>query len=290
VFSLALDTVRKFTLPVIFSRRYRKGEIVSSLGTFIVVNTDGWILTADHIVADILKFSESQNEMQSHEQQRKAIEGDPDLKDKDKRRQIQKLPVDNSWITNQAVLWAYHPWAMSKVFRDPLADVALIQLSSFDPDRVPVYPVFKNPGVEFRVGTSLCRLGHPFHDIKATFDFAKGFELDPATFPIAQFPNDGILTRFILKNAPDGSRQVRFIETSTAGLRGQSGGPIFDRDGFLYAVQSQTTSLPLGFMPTVKQGSREIVEHQFMHLGWGSHIQHAVDLMTKNDVAFSMQP
>jgi len=182
---------------------------------------------------------------------------------------------------------------MGTVFRDPLADIALIKLDNFDANRVPAYPVFKNPAVEFKIGTTLCRLGFPFHDIKATFDSVSrpgGFTLDASTFPVPQFPNDGILTRFVLKKSPDGSRQVRFIETSSAGLRGQSGGPIFDREGRLYAIQSQTTSLPLGFTPTVKQGSREIVEHQFMHLGWGSHIQNAFDLMNNNGVAFVIEP
>ena len=89
----------------------------------------------------------------------------------------------------------------------------------------------------------------------------------------------------------DGARsQVRFVETSSAGLRGQSGGPIFDKSARIYALQSQTTSLPLGFAPTVKQGSKEIVEHQFMHLGWGSDVQHCIDLMRANGVNFSMDP
>jgi hypothetical protein len=148
-----------------------------------------------------------------------------------------------------------------------------------------------NPVPELAVGTSLCRLGHPFHDIKATFDeSSEKFSLDPGTFPIPRFPNDGILTRFVIKNAADGSGQATYIETSTAGLRGQSGGPIFDRRARVCGIQSQTTSLPLGFAPTIKQGSHEIVEHQFMHLGWGSHVKHCIELMRANNVAFKINP
>lgn len=276
---------------MIFTRRLRRGNISSSLGSFIVVNSDGWILTADHIVAEIMKFSESRVAIQDYEQQKKAIEGDATLKDKERRRKIQKLTVDDSWITNQAVMWGSPQWTMSEVHRDSLADIALIRLKGFDPAAIPRYATFRNPSLEFKVGTSLCRLGHPFHEIKASFDDATGkFTLDPQTFPIARFPNDGIFTRFILKNAADGSRQVQFIETSTAGLRGQSGGPIFDKEGRVWAIQSQTTSLPLGFTPSVKQGSREVVEHQFMHLGWGTHIQHGIDLMNANGVNFTVSP
>lgn len=38
-----------------------------------------------------------------------------------------------------------------------------------------------------------------------------------------------------------------FIETSTPRLRGQSGGPIFDVNGAIWAIQSQTHHLKLGF-------------------------------------------
>jgi hypothetical protein len=195
------------------------------------------------------------------------------------------------WITNQAVLWGASTWSVNQFFRDILADIAIAKINGFTPASITAYPVFRNPSTEFKVGTSLCRLGHPFHTIKATFDEASGgFSLDPGTLPIPRFPNDGILTRFAIKNSADGSRQVKFVETSTAGLRGQSGGPIFDKDARIYAIQSQTTSLPLGFTPTVRQGSREIVEHQFMHLGWGTHVQHCIDLMRANGVSFTMDP
>ena len=291
MFSKALELATKFTFPVIFTRRFRRGQISSSLGTFVVVNPDGWILTADHIVADILKFSDSQLAIADHEQQKLDIEANPGLKDHEKRRKIQKLPVSDEWITHQATLWGDPAWTVSQFFRDPLADVAIAKINGFNPAVVGGYPVFRNPSEDFKVGTSLCRLGHPFHDIKASFDSASGqFSLDPGTLPVPRFPNDGILTRFVAKNAADSSRQVLFIETSSAGLRGQSGGPIFDSEGRIYAVQSQTISLTLSFAPSVKQGSREIVEHQFMHLGWGTHVRHCMDILRAHGATFLMDP
>jgi len=290
MFSRALEKTTKFTLPVIFTRRFRKSQLSSSLGSFVVINRDGWMVTADHIVADLLKFADSQREMQNYEDQKKRIESDAALKPNEKRRQIQRLTVSDEWITHQASMWGRPNWTVNQFFRDSLADVAIGQIVGFDPAQISEYPVFKNPATEFKPGTSLCRLGFPFHEIKATFDDATGmFSLDPATFPVPLFPNDGILTRFFMKDAADHSRQVRFVETSTAGLRGQSGGPIFDKDSRVYAIQSQTISLPLGFTPTIKQGNREIVEHQFMHLGWGSHISHVIDLLTRHGVAFSLE-
>jgi len=289
MFSEALNITTKFTLPVIFTRRLRKGQLTASLGSFVVVNDEGWFVTADHIVADLLRFGESQDEIQKYEAAKQRIEADPTVKDKDKRRMIQRLNVSDEWIMNQAVFWGHDGWSVDQFFRDPLADVAIGRIKGFDASTISQYPVFKNPAVDFKTGTSLCRLGFPFHEIKSTFDVGTGlFSLDPATFPVPLFPNDGILTRFFIKDASDHSRQVRFVETSSAGLRGQSGGPIFDRDAKIYAIQSQTISLPLGFTPTIKLGNKEIVEHQFMHLGWGSHIANVISLLTANGVPFAM--
>ena len=86
----------------------------------------------------------------------------------------------------------------------------------------------------------------------------------------------------------DGSRQAKFIETSTPGLRGQSGGPIFDRHGHVWAMQSKTQSLPLGFAPEVIEGTRKTVEHQFMHVGWGAHVEGIINLFQQHGVAFAM--
>jgi S1-C subfamily serine protease len=291
LFSNALEIVGKFTFPVAFTRRFRNGNLSSSLGTFIVVNADGWILTAHHILKEILRATDSQTQIQQYEADKKAIEDNPQVNAKDKRKRIQKLLVSNDWITNQAILWGFQPWVMDQYFEDELADLALIRMDNFDPALVTGYPVFRDPANPLKPGTSLCRLGYPFHEIKATFDGAtQSFTLDPATFPIVRFPNDGILTRFVRKNSADGTRHVLFIETSMAGLRGQSGGPIFDVNGNIWGIQSQTSSLPLGFSPTYRQGTKEIVEHQFMHLGWGTHVQHAIDLMRNNNVKFDMQP
>ena len=62
------------------------------------------------------------------------------------------------------------------------------------------------------------------------------------------------------------------LELSTPGLKGQSGGPLFDENGIVYGVQSTTEHLHLGF-DMIKEkmiiGGREtIVNNQpFLHVG-----------------------
>jgi S1-C subfamily serine protease len=43
------------------------------------------------------------------------------------------------------------------------------------------------------------------------------------------------------------------IETSSPGIRGQSGGPIFDQHGAVWGIQSATTSYPMDFSTKVEQ-------------------------------------
>jgi hypothetical protein len=66
---------------------------------------------------------------------------------------------------------------------------------------------------------------------------------------------------------------VSFVETSSPGLRGQSGGPTFDVEGNIWAIQSQTRHLPLGFSPEIKDGGQNHKEHQFLNVGMGTHVE-----------------
>jgi hypothetical protein len=64
---------------------------------------------------------------------------------------------------------------------------------------------------------------------------------------------------------------TQFIETSTPGLGGQSGGPTLDKDGAVCALQVRTVHLPLGWSPEVSDGKKQVKEHQFLNVGWGVH-------------------
>jgi hypothetical protein len=273
---------------VIFSRRLYDGRIGSGCGSFLVVNREGWVLTAAHIVSDIATININSPEIAKFEHERDIIINSG-LHEKDKRKRLQLLKSNPDWITDQAVSWGGLPWQISNFHGDPIADIAIGKFEGFDPSLIASYPVFKNPAEPMLPGTSLCRLGFPFHQINATFDpVTRKFALAPNVLPIPRFPNDGIHTRVPVVISPDGQRQVKFVETSSPGLKGQSGGPIFDQSGFVWALQSKTQSMALGFAPEIKEGNRKIVEHQFMHVGWGSHVEEIIKLFQKHGVGFSM--
>lgn len=289
MFSEALRKVENYTLPVIFSRRRLDGQIGSGCASFIVVNREGWILTAAHVVQEMARAGQDKIEVQAFRQSTDAIQNDPRLNHKAKHKELGRIKRNPQWITNQAIAWGGMQTEIKTVRVNAFADIAVGRLEPFDPVWIKDYPIFKNPAEPMLPGTSLCRLGFPFHQIDATFDQAtEKFELAPSSLPVPRFPNDGIHTRIALVVSPDGKQQAKFLETSTPGLKGQSGGPIFDRNGHVWAMQSRTQSLALGFAPEVIEGSKKIVEHQFMHVGWGTHVEEIAKVFQQYGIAFSL--
>jgi hypothetical protein len=168
------------------------------------------------------------------------------------------------------------------------ADLAIGRLHNFDKAWVSEYPKFKDPNRNFRSGASLCKLGYPFAEMTPRYDETKNrFELPPEQGQLAFFPIEGIFTRTVLASPAGGAAAfpIMFVETSTPGLRGQSGGPTFDTDGAIWAIQSQTRHLPLGFTPEIKDQGIAHKEHQFLNVGMGVHVETVLGFLNQLGVS-----
>ena len=75
MFADAYAIARHFTSPTVLSTVHRNGDCHAAIGTFVVINSDGYALTASHIL-DLAKSNAAQVETQS---KRKAIEADTNL-------------------------------------------------------------------------------------------------------------------------------------------------------------------------------------------------------------------
>jgi hypothetical protein len=272
MFSKAYEIASKYTRPVITLKRQENGDVASGVATFMLLNKDGWALTAAHVMTDAILAQRHAQERAAYQQQVEAIQNNATYSVGKKRHEINSLKKNYEWITNISFWWAGDGINAGQVHIDEARDLAAVHLSNTDALGIKTFPQFAPANVDLPAGTSLCRLGYPFHAVAARFDAnINQFKIDqlPA---MAMFPNEGIHTRIMMMVDQATQRQTKFLETSSPGLRGQSGGPIFDVQGRVWAIQSKTLSLQLGFAPTVKQGKREIVEHQFIHIGVGSHI------------------
>jgi len=290
MFSKAYEIASKFTNPVLISYRFFDGTIESGIGSFVILNEEGWIITAAHILDSAFAHQQNAIEIQAFNEKIAEIEEDHKLTTKAKIKRKKRLKINNKWITNQSMWWGRdgHTINEFKLFREN--DIAVGKIENFNPDFCKEYPVFKNPN-DLKNGTSLCKLGYPFYDVMAQYEEGKNmFQFDPSIFPIPRFPIEGIYTRnILLEKGKEINIQPKFIETSTPGLRGQSGGPTFDTDGRIWAIQSQTRHLPLGFTPKVKKDNKEVEENQFLNVGWGAHVESILEFLKLNNISFKVE-
>jgi len=80
---------------------------------------------------------------------------------------------------------------------------------------------------------------------------------------------------------------------STPGLRGQSGGPLFDREGIIYGMQSATNHLHLGFdlkdKELVTDGKKtKVSNYPFLHVGISVHVDKIKDFLNMHKIDFSV--
>ena len=289
MFAKALKSVSVYTHPVIISTRLYDGKVGGGCATFIILNEEGWILTAAHVLNVLRNSQKDETARLEYEKKKSAIESNPGLNTKQKKKRLKLLTPNKHWITNSSYWWGKGGVTIKEFVLDEMADLAAGRLEPFDSKSISVYPTFKNPNGELLVGTSLCKLGFPFHEIKVTFDENKNsFQIAPGVLPMPRFPIDGIHTRVAIYIDKKSKREVKFIETSSPGLRGQSGGPIFDIYGNVWGLQSRTSHFPLGFSPKVKKGGKEVEENQFMNVGLGTHVEEIVRFLTSKKIKFNL--
>ena len=78
---------------------------------------------------------------------------------------------------------------------------------------------------------------------------------------------------------------------STPGLRGQSGGPLFDREGLVYGMQHMTSHLHLGFdikdKEIIQEGKRmKVSNFPFIHVGHCIHVDRIKEFLILNSIKF----
>ncbi|MCX6338972.1 MAG: trypsin-like peptidase domain-containing protein [Candidatus Aureabacteria bacterium] len=288
MFANACGLARRFTRPLIISTRFYDGSVSSGCGAFVVVNHEGWIVTVAHLLQSHHAAQAHAREIEGFKKRNAEIDADDSLTPKEKDAKKTALSPNPKWITNSSFWWGcWNSTFLNDVRPLPEADLIVGRIEPFDPAWVSNYPMFKDPTRNFDQGTSLCRLGFPFHEIKTTFDAKKNsFVVDPACLPPPYFPIEGIFTRNLLAGkTKDGKHDIKFIETSSPGLRGQSGGAIFDSHGTVWGIQSTTRHLPLGFSPKIKRGNAEIEENQFLNVGKGIHAETILAFLKDNGIS-----
>ena len=291
MFATANSLARRFTYPMIVSTRQRKGSVETSVGAFVLLNRDGWIVTTAHSFGLAAQAQADAPRVAALAARIAELRAGPDMPAERIAREIARLErtADPDWITNISTWCGRDGLTLRDVRAVPAADIAIGRLDPVPADMVASLPVLKNPAVGIEPGRSLCRLGYAFTKVKATFDESAGSFRVRGEVPF--FPLEGMFTRIVdAGRTPDGKFAIRFIETSSPGLRGQSGGPLFDVEGRVWGIQSRTAHLVLGFNPEAEIAGLKTQVPQFINLGLAVHAGTLVEILDDAGIAHEVSP
>lgn len=287
MFVNAIQKVAGFTRAIhSISRNFGDKKVDRGAATLFFVNNEGWALTCKHVAqwltqADSInkKFGQYQTDSQNlNAGQKKAL--------------AKKMGLDESKVGEMKVTFVDCVDHISNIrfILHPEYDLALLKFEGFQKVLTSGNPVFLNQDQSAQPGAMLCRLGFPFPEFsnfqlnqeKDTLEWSKTGQARSPRFPI-----EGMLTRFLGDNAG----KVYGIEMSTPGLRGQSGGPLFDQEGRIVGMQSRTKHLHLGFDIEEKEimahgKVKKVNDYAFIHLGECIHVSVIKEFLRKNEVSF----
>ena len=273
----AIEKVSAFTRPIMFiTRNYGSESVVPGLGTMFFVNDQGVAVTCKHMAALILNADKVNAKYAEFKKERHTLAA------ADVRRGLKALEKKYGLTGDAAANMKINfldvpaPFKGFTIHMHPKYDLAVIKFNGFERLNYDSRNIFLlGDGSKVKQGKSLCRLGYPFPEY-TNYEYNKekdDIEFTKAHAAVPRFPIDGIVTRH-MANAEG---EVYGIEMSTPGLRGQSGGPLFDTEGVIYGMQFATHHLHLGFdmenrQMTINGRTKTINNQPFLHVGQCLHI------------------
>lgn len=286
MFNKAYNIANKYTQPLVVTLRFFDGTLEGGLGSFVILNKEGWCITAAHNFGAAFAFNQNQAEIKEYQEKVEKINSNSQLRAQQKKSLLKSLKSNKKWLTDFAILLGGQPINILENHIYGENDLAFFKIDPSIMKDLNIFPKIKKSN-NISPGTSLCKLGFPFVEVKPSFDFStRQFTLPSNLLPIPLFPIEGIYTRNLSMGTTTYGTDILYIETSSPGLKGQSGGPIFDTEGNLYAIQSQNVTIPLGFKGTVDVNGKKVEENQFSNFGIGVHTQIIELLLDRHNIKY----
>lgn len=292
MFETAIEKVLQFTRPLHSISRTYGGMVLPGTATFFFVNDKGVAITCKHVVDQIAAADNINQHFLQFKTEREKIPKDNNykvrLQDLEKKFQYSNeraVQIKNTFINCfdriEQIVFHTHP----------VLDLAIIEFKGFNRRFYDAHAVFRKESNNIKQGAYLCRIGFPFPEFS---NFIHNQDTDDIEWTgtgnpnSPSFPIDGIVTRFI----GDATGNISGIEMSTPGLRGQSGGPLFDVNGHICGMQFATKHLHLGFdikdREIIQDGSiSKISNYPFLNVGMCVHMDKIKEFLVQHHVSFS---
>lgn len=290
MFVEAIKNVDTFTRPIHTIVRTYGGLITPGTSTLFFVNEDGVAITCKHVLNLIVQADQVNNNYQNFKRERDALKRDGKFKRNLKGLEIKyKLKKDTPIQIKNRFINSVDPIGNIRYHAHPTLDLAILIFEGFNNKIYDGHATFVNNPDKIAQGKYLCRLGYPFPEFN-NFEFNEvndDIEWNNTGNPSSpRFPIDGIISRFGAEN-----NAVSSIEMTTPGLKGQSGGPLFDTDGFIYGMQFLTNHLHLGFdidnKEIINNGKKtKVSNHPFLNVGHCVHVERIKEFLNQHNVEF----
>lgn len=293
MFIQAIEEVSKFTRPIhTIIRTYGGKQIIPGAATIFFVNEEGYAVTCKHVVELIASADQINQRYRDFQAERVQIQKFPKYKQLLKGLELKYnflpdtiIQVKNNFVESvdsmSGFTWHLHP----------TLDLAIFKFNDFKTLHYQQSARFLKNTDDIKQGKFLCRLGFPFPEFtnftyNNTTDDLEWTQQGVMTSP--RFPFEGMVTRFLA----DEQHSLYGIEMSTPGLRGQSGGPLFDTNGVIYGMQFSTKHLHLGFDLIdkdilVNNTMRKVTDYPFIHLGQCIHVNVIKSFLAEHSIKFS---
>ena len=294
MFADAIERNIKFTRSIhTISRNFGNTEVVPGTGTLFFVNDDGVAVTCKHVVEMLSKCKPINDLYEQYRNEIAMVPNDPNRDD-----QINSIVSKYGYtpsITAELRSAFYDCVETSDIgisyttIKHSKYDLAIIKIDNITSRQYQGHAVFAKDSNKLRQGDFLCRIGYPFPEFSnfqynATTDCIEWISAGRKSTPL--FPIEGMYTRPVADNG-----KVFAYELSTPGLRGQSGGPLFDKNGIVYGMQSVTAFLHLGFdqynaKVRIKGEMKEVENHPFLHVGRCICVDVIKDFLDSNGIKY----
>jgi len=291
MFESAIEKVLQYTRPLHSISRTYGGLLQPGSATFFFVNDKGVAITCKHVMQAILSADQINHQYAQFRQEKN------------------RLARDGMYTSNLQTLelkYRYQPETIIQLKHNflncfdrieqivshvhPTLDLAIVEFKGFNKILYNSFARFAGKNFKIRQGKMLCRIGFPFPEFNnfqynGNNDDIEWTNTGNPNSP--SFPIDGIVTRFL----GDVSGGINGIEMSTPGLRGQSGGPLFDNEGVVYGMQYATNHLHLGFdikdREIMNDGKKSKVSNfPFLHTGLCVHVEKITAFLREHRIEF----